>query len=155
MEFKDVMRELREKHNMSQKIFAESIGVPQSSYGHMECGRNEPTKETLNAVIARFELSHDHFDGCEFVRKEKYKGRAKRAQKVVEGQSNIVIHHTERKDYKMLNELLQTYRKKSEDILHNIEKMEVEYSYLTDFIKDIEKVIYGKKVVEKVVNIND
>lgn len=50
---------LRKKKGLTQKEFAEMLGISQKSYSHWETGKNEPNYENLGMLACIFNVSID------------------------------------------------------------------------------------------------
>lgn len=53
----DLIRKLREEHNMSQEVLAEKVGVSQQYISALECGNLNPTVKNLKKVLAALNYS--------------------------------------------------------------------------------------------------
>lgn len=62
MEFKDKLKDLREKRNISQQKLADEIFVSRSAIAKWESGLGLPGKENKEALIKYFEVSEDYFE---------------------------------------------------------------------------------------------
>ncbi|MCL2375348.1 MAG: helix-turn-helix domain-containing protein [Firmicutes bacterium] len=56
MEFKTVLKELRTKHNLTQKQLAEKIGVASQSISDWEKGRSEPNLDKIKNLARCFNV---------------------------------------------------------------------------------------------------
>lgn len=56
-------RELRRKKRMSQKQFAELLGISQTNYGRYETGTRQPDAELLIKIADQFGVSIDYLIG--------------------------------------------------------------------------------------------
>ncbi|MBR1730509.1 MAG: helix-turn-helix transcriptional regulator [Selenomonadaceae bacterium] len=57
---KDILKSLRNNKNLSQREFAEKLGVSQQAVGSWEVGRTEPDIETLKQLARYFNVSIDY-----------------------------------------------------------------------------------------------
>ena len=65
MEFKDVLKELRQEKGLSQRELAKLTGLSYSAIGHWETGRNEPTVYVLKIFSKFFGVTTDYLLGIE------------------------------------------------------------------------------------------
>ena len=63
MQFKDVLKSMREEKNLSQKTLAEASGVSPTCICQLETGMRNPTGSTLVALADFFEVSVDYLLG--------------------------------------------------------------------------------------------
>lgn len=63
MRFSDVLRNLAEERNLTQKQIASDIGVPPSTIGGYFQGTSEPDLETVKQLAAYFGCSVDYMLG--------------------------------------------------------------------------------------------
>lgn len=63
MEFKETLKILRKKANLTQKKLAHKIGVSDAAINHWESGRNMPSNEMLGKLGELFEVSIDYLLG--------------------------------------------------------------------------------------------
>lgn len=59
------LKELRSEKGISQKKLSEIIGTNNSSICDWECGRSEPSIDTIIALCKFFEVSSDYLLGLE------------------------------------------------------------------------------------------
>ena len=57
------IKQLRDKHNLSQKSFSEAIGVSNVQLSRYESGTRQPDYETLQKIADYFEVSIDYLFG--------------------------------------------------------------------------------------------
>ena len=57
METKDILRELREKHNLTQDQMAERVMVTRQAVSRWENGETQPNTETLKILSREFDVS--------------------------------------------------------------------------------------------------
>ena len=60
MGFNNVILELRNFHNVSQKQVADAVGISQSTIAKIEIGRNEATASTIRKLADYFQVSADY-----------------------------------------------------------------------------------------------
>ena len=53
------LKELRSKLGLSQAVFAEKIGIKQTSYSDIETGRRELTERNLNLICKEFNVDEN------------------------------------------------------------------------------------------------
>ena len=53
------LKELRSKLGISQAVFAEKIGIKQTSYSDIETGRRELTERNLNLICKEFNVDEN------------------------------------------------------------------------------------------------
>lgn len=53
------LKELRSKLGISQAVFAEKIGIKQTSYSDIETGRRELTERNLNLICKEFNVNEN------------------------------------------------------------------------------------------------
>jgi transcriptional regulator with XRE-family HTH domain len=94
MEFKDKIKELRVKLNLSQVKFAEKLSFGPGTVNHYERGNSNPPKENLKEIIRVYELPQDYFIGCYFDKENRPK---KKKEKIEEGPRHVILHHTPKK----------------------------------------------------------
>lgn len=63
MEAKDVLKELRQRHNMTQDQLAEKLAVTRQAVSRWENGESVPNPETLKQLSALFDTSINHLLG--------------------------------------------------------------------------------------------
>lgn len=63
--FQVVLKDLREKHHLSQAKLAEKLGVAQSTVGMWENGKNKPEYKTLIKIAEFFNVSVNILTGQE------------------------------------------------------------------------------------------
>lgn len=59
MEYKDRIKQLRERTGMSQKKFADMIGVSQASVGYWERGERLPSTDAMQLIAHFFDVPVD------------------------------------------------------------------------------------------------
>lgn len=59
MKFGDILRDLLEEHNLSQKKFAEALNISASAVGNYVRNNREPDFETLKQIARYFHTSTD------------------------------------------------------------------------------------------------
>ena len=62
-ELKDILRELRAEHEMTQDDLARQIGVQKATISHYEAGTSYPKRDTLQAIADLFNVSTDFLTG--------------------------------------------------------------------------------------------
>lgn len=71
--FHEKLKILRKKRGLTQKEFAEMLGISQKSYSHWETGKNEPNYENLSMLACIFNVSIDYLLGDYLeISKERY-----------------------------------------------------------------------------------
>ncbi len=65
MEFKDRLKELRKRKELSQVALAEKLGLSKSTIGAYETGDIKPSVEALNAIADFFNVDLDYLMGNE------------------------------------------------------------------------------------------
>ena len=71
--FYEKLKILRKKRGLTQKEFAEMLGISQKSYSHWETGKNEPNYENLSMLACIFNVSIDYLLGDYLeISKERY-----------------------------------------------------------------------------------
>lgn len=60
MEAKDVLKELRQRHNMTQDQLSEKLAVTRQAVSRWENGESVPNPETLKQLSALFDTSINH-----------------------------------------------------------------------------------------------
>ena len=71
--FHEKLKILRQKRGLTQKEFAEMLGISQKSYSHWETGKNEPNYENLSMLACIFNVSIDYLLGDYLeISKERY-----------------------------------------------------------------------------------
>lgn len=63
MEAKDVLKELRQRHNMTQDQLSEKLAVTRQAVSRWENGESVPNPETLKQLSALFDTSINHLLG--------------------------------------------------------------------------------------------
>ena len=63
MPFGSVLRELRLRNNMTQRVLAEALGLSESAIGMYERGHREPDFETLETIADYFNVDMDYLTG--------------------------------------------------------------------------------------------
>ena len=63
METKDILKELRQKHNMTQDALAERLSVTRQAVSRWENGESVPNPETLKQLSAIFDTTINHLLG--------------------------------------------------------------------------------------------
>ena len=63
MEAKDVLKELRQRHNMTQDQLSEKLAVTRQAVSRWENGESIPNPETLKQLSALFDTSINHLLG--------------------------------------------------------------------------------------------
>lgn len=63
MEAKDILKELRQKHDMTQDQLAEKLSVTRQAVSRWENGESVPNPETLKQLSALFDTSINHLLG--------------------------------------------------------------------------------------------
>lgn len=63
MSFGKVLRQLRSEYHMTQKQFADILGVSESTIGMYERGKREPDFETMGAIADYFHVDMDYLHG--------------------------------------------------------------------------------------------
>ena len=54
--FKNKLKELREESGLSQKVVAEKMGIPVSTYANWEQGRREPSIDDIYKLLRVFNI---------------------------------------------------------------------------------------------------
>jgi repressor LexA len=57
--FGDILKRIREEHNLSQKALSEKINVSQQTVGSWETNRTSPSPEMIKSIAEYFEISTD------------------------------------------------------------------------------------------------
>ena len=57
MEINDRLKTLRKNLHLTQKEFGESIGVSDAAVAHLESGRNNPSKQTIELICSKFNVN--------------------------------------------------------------------------------------------------
>jgi transcriptional regulator with XRE-family HTH domain len=70
MDFKEKLRELRMAKGLSQKAFADAVGVSQVAVTHWEHGGKIPSLKWAQAICKALDVPITVFDGCDFPEKE-------------------------------------------------------------------------------------
>ena len=71
--FYEKLKILRKKRGLTQKEFAEMLGISQKSYSHWETGKNESNYENLSMLACIFNVSIDYLLGDYLeISKERY-----------------------------------------------------------------------------------
>lgn len=65
MEFKDVLKELRISHNLSQMQLSKETGLSQSAIAKWELGKTEPTASAIITLARFFNETADYLLGLE------------------------------------------------------------------------------------------
>lgn len=73
MKFGDVLRDLLEEHNLSQKKFAEDLNISASAVGNYVRNNREPDFETLKKIAGYFHTSTDFLLSCSSDRASDYR----------------------------------------------------------------------------------
>lgn len=63
MDFKDRIKEMRKRYNMSQQELAERVGVTYSAIGHWERGLREPNLVMLKKIASVLDVTTDYLLG--------------------------------------------------------------------------------------------
>ena len=63
--FRIRLKQLRENNNLSQRAFAEILGIAQSTVGMWESGKREPDFTTVQEIANYFNVSVDYLLGRE------------------------------------------------------------------------------------------
>ena len=63
MEFKDVLKDLRISHNLSQMQLSKETGLSQSAIAKWELGKTEPTATAIVVLSKFFEETADYLLG--------------------------------------------------------------------------------------------
>ncbi len=93
------IKELRKKHNMTQKDLADLLGVSSSAVGMYEQNRREPSGETLVLICSIFKISLDYLIvGTEFELHQKSAYNSSKDKK-----QNKIVHNKEFAD--VVNEM--------------------------------------------------
>lgn len=79
-EFKNILRELRAEHEMTQDDLARLIGVQKATISHYEAGTRYPKRDTLQAIADLFNVSTDFLTG-----------RSTRTELIVNDEERILI----------------------------------------------------------------
>ena len=56
----DILKELRQQHNVTAKAVAEAVGILPDTYRSYETGRREPNLKTLVLIADYFHVSTDY-----------------------------------------------------------------------------------------------
>lgn len=65
------IKELREKHKLYQREFADRLGVTQGAVGKWEQDLSDPTDDKLELIINTFNVPREYFFGTETIIVEK------------------------------------------------------------------------------------
>lgn len=65
MEFKDILKELRESGGLSQKELASKLHLSGTSVALYETGKRNPSRETMELIADYFNVSMDYLRGKE------------------------------------------------------------------------------------------
>lgn len=65
MEFKDVLKDLRTSHNLSQMQLSKETGLSQSAIAKWELGKTEPTASAIITLARFFNETADYLLGLE------------------------------------------------------------------------------------------
>ncbi|MBE7091345.1 MAG: helix-turn-helix transcriptional regulator [Clostridiales bacterium] len=65
MEFKDVLKDLRISHNLSQMQLSKETGLSQSAIAKWELGKTEPTASAIITLARFFNETADYLLGLE------------------------------------------------------------------------------------------
>ena len=65
MEFKDILKELRISHNLSQMQLSKETGLSQSAIAKWELGKTEPTASAIITLARFFDETADYLLGLE------------------------------------------------------------------------------------------
>lgn len=63
MPFNTVLRDLRTRHNLTQKMLGNALGLSESTIGMYERGQREPDFETLEAIADYFNVDMNYLTG--------------------------------------------------------------------------------------------
>ena len=66
MEFRERLRELRERRGMTQKELAERLHISTAAMNMFETGKRTPSRETLENIADYFNVDIDYLIGREF-----------------------------------------------------------------------------------------
>lgn len=106
MSLKERLKQIREKHGLSQAKFAERIGVSAGNVGDWEVGRVAPGANALANIAAAFDISLDWL----IIGKEKKtdNNNSDEITKLIEG-----LDEEEKKELQIIIEFLRYRRKNS------------------------------------------
>ena len=57
MEFKDRLKELRKAEKLTQREFADKLGIKRSTISNYDIGRSEPSKSVISLICRTFSVS--------------------------------------------------------------------------------------------------
>lgn len=58
--FNERLKLLRKKHNLTQSILAEKLGIAKTTLASYEQGKNEPNMDTIQKIAIYFNVSTDY-----------------------------------------------------------------------------------------------
>lgn len=95
MNFPEILKELRKRHNLSQSALAKKIGVSQASVGYWEKGQRTPTITVIEDLAKYFGVSTGYLMGTEPLQKDistEWKNRLQTLSKYLENTPEFKQH---------------------------------------------------------------
>ena len=134
--FHEKLKILRKKRGLTQKEFAEMLGISQKSYSHWETGKNEPNYENLSMLACIFDVSID-FLLSEYlvVSKERC---LKFENEIKEGEKKIILEEDELKDFckKLSRSEFEDSERAKRVAIKAMRVVLLALGYDTDFVED-------------------
>lgn len=140
--FHEKLKILRKKRGLTQKEFAEMLGISQKSYSHWETGKNEPNYENLSMLACIFNVSIDYLLGDYLeISKERYLK--------LQGGKKKILEEDELKDFckKLPRSEFEDSERAKRVAVKAMRVVLLALGYDTDFVEDKFKTEVEKAIV--------